>query len=112
MTGEPEPKPADEADPKYELIDGMVLKYRSDAEGWLTATIWIDDEPKRDIGRAHIDFLGVAGGAQHMLFVTTMSGLFDAFVLKKTGEPIRTTTFRKPKRGHESEPSSAQGGAG
>lgn len=97
---------------RWELVDGMVVKFRSDADGWLTATIWIDDAPQRDIGRAHIDFLGPGGGSpEHTLFVQTMARLFDMLVEKRTGIPLQSR-LQRPNRGHESERSSAQGGAG
>lgn len=97
----------------YVTVEGMALKFRTDAEGWLNATIWIDNEPRRDIGRAHVGFLGPGGGSpEHEIFVRAMSRLFDLFVENRTGVQLRTEFRRVPKPGHENERSSAQGGGG
>ena len=85
------------------VIPGIRLKFRESDDGeWIVATVWLDDEPTRDIGRIAADHAGPPGGDVYQGWVAAMSAAFGAKINAITGEQIAVLRRKADYKGERS----------
>lgn len=72
---------------KRQAIDGVRLKIRSDAE-WVTATVWIGDEPQRELARLWLPLADEPGGERFQAWLSAVEAMFNHLNSQATGHEI------------------------
>lgn len=81
---------------KFEAI-GIVLKFRTTADGFVTATVWFDDEPRVELARLWVEVSVHPGDPLYITWRESVQNLFNAWLRRVTGEEAIVTRLRAPK---------------